>query len=332
MTDDWMDELRRADGALLPTGAAGDVVRRGVAKRRRRRAAVATGSGAGAVLTAVGLALIPGLTVNPYPDRDSDSVPATEDATGDVTEPGLFDCPTDHRVFTDQTPPIADEARQQRTIDRLSGLVTPEFSMRYAETSPLGVIALVEGDERAAMRYLEPEGVTHVQPWDPSGPSVDLDERAQVRQVLSWEIDPVLREIDRSTRRIPGREGLAFWTDAGAVVVQWKAPVPVEVRALEGVRDNGVRVYVHPTTYSEKDIRRAQRAFGRALRRGELSVERGEWSSTYACQDGSGLVVGIVPEALANRRAELQKELASVVGMPVKVEPEERPVELSPVR
>lgn len=321
---DWTDELRRAHGALVPTGSAGEAVRRGVARRRRRRAAVSAGGAAAVVAAAlVGTALLP--------DADAGRAPAADESasTMPTAEPALFDCPTDHRVFTEEPPPIEDEARQQRTVDRISGLATREFSMKYAETSPLGVIALVEGDEGAAMRYLRPEGVDLVQPWDPSGPGVGLDEHAQVEQVIGWQIDPVIGEVERATRGIPGRAGLAYWHEAGAVVVQWKRPVPDEVSALEGQRPNGVRVIVEGATYSEKDVEEAQRSLGSALEAGRLSLARADRSMSTGCQDGSGLIVGVVPEALGERRAALQAELAQVVGMPVRVVPEERPVPLT---
>ncbi len=37
----------------------------------------------------------------------------------------------------------------------------------------------------------------------------------------------------------PGSAGLAFWQEAGAVLLSWKAPLPDEIAALEGQRPDG---------------------------------------------------------------------------------------------
>jgi hypothetical protein len=151
--------------------------------------------------------------------------------------------------------------------------------------------------------------------------SVGVDADGQIRQVLQWLLQPAISDVRRATRSLPGDAGLALWQDAGAVLLQWKAPVPQELLALAGVRPDGVEVIVEPVDYSQQDMQRAARQLQAVLRERGL---RDRWSSSYGCGDGSGLVVGIVPPL--TDRAELQADFTEALGLPVMVVPEERPV------
>ncbi len=322
--DELRDALQRMSGAVRPTANAADTVHAGVRRSRRRRALGAIVGTAGLVIVvAAGGHALAGSGTGP---RQVQPDPATSSPTADAE---LFECSRESRVFS-EAKPIADLDQQQQVVRRLAALRSVQ--VRYAALSPLGVVALVvdgSGDrdwlaDPSVVTQLEGLGAAHVFEWNPTAASVGVDADGQVRQVLSWLLEPAIGDVRRATRGLPGDAGLGLWQDAGAVLLQWKAPVPQEVLALAGVRPDGVEVIVEPVVYSGQDVRRAQRRLETVLR------ERGlwdRWSSSSGCADRSGLVVGMVPP-LADR-PDLQADLTEELGLPVMVVPGERPLPAS---
>jgi hypothetical protein len=325
--DDLREALQRMSAAVRPRAAASDTVHAGIRRSRRRRALGAIAGTAGLVAAiAVGGHALAGS--GPAP-RQVQPDPATASPSAHAE---LFECSRESRVFS-EAEPIADLDEQQEVVRRLSALSSVQ--VRYAAPSPLGVVALVvdhTGDsdlyaDAAVAAQLREVGAAHVFEWDPSIASAGVDADGQIRQVLQWLLEPAFREVRRATRGLPGDAGLAFWSDEGAVLLQWKVPVPQQVLALAGVRPDGVEVRVEPVEYSQQDIRRAQRGLEAVLR------ERGlwdRWSTSIGCSDGSGLVVGMVPP-LADR-PQLQAGLTEALGLPVMIVPEERVIDLSPLK
>jgi len=190
------------------------------------------------------------------------------------------------------------------------------------------VVALVEDDSGDLDYWADPSvaqrlsglGVAHTYEWQPASSGSDGGAADQVRQVILWELYPVLRQVRQDVRGMSGMAGIGFWPEAGAVVVQWRAPIPPEVSALVGTRASGARVEVRPTVYSRADVRHAQDHLQEWLRDTD---RRRDWSSAGACADGSGLIVGMRPKAAGEPG--LANEIAAAVGMPVLVIPEDRP-------
>jgi hypothetical protein len=319
--DELRDALQRMSGAVRPTAGAADTVHAGVRRSRRRRAL-------GTIIGTAGLVMA--IAAGGHALAGSDPGPRQvqpEPATSSPSAKGeLFECSTESRVLSDTTT-IADLEQQQRIVRRLSALSS--VRVRHAGPSPLGVVALVVDDsgdldshaDPAVVTQLQELGAAHVFEWDPSMASVGVDADGQIRQVLQWLLQPAISDVRRATRSLPGDAGLALWQDAGAVLLQWKAPVPQELLALAGVRPDGVEVIVEPVDYSQQDMQRAARQLQTVLRERGL---RDRWSSSHGCGDGSGLVVGIVPPL--TDRAELQADFTEALGLPVMVVPEERPV------
>ncbi len=246
-------------------------------------------------------------------------------AAGGAEKAHPFSCPKLSRVFRDAAP-IRELDRLQDIVTRVEHTAWDGFAVRRAEATNLGVVALVTGELDEARGRLREVGVAHVYRWDPSVASVGVDGPGQVQQVLQWLLDPAGRELRAAYRGVGGFEGVAYWQAAGAVLLQWKAPIPPKVQSLAGLRSDGVRVIVEPTRYSARDFRAASAKVIGAIRAGRVDAE---WSSTYGCGDGSGLVVGIEPASLGgDRRSSLQTQLTAVANMPVYVVPEEAPVPL----
>ncbi|WP_166389154.1 hypothetical protein [Nocardioides ochotonae] len=312
--DERQDESRTEDAlrtpltavaaAARPTAAAGSVVRRGVRRRRRLRGA-AVAAGAGAVVVGVALAA----TVLPSgPEGSGPSNPATAPADG-AEGAAVFDCPLGHRVFRDPAP-IPDLAEQERVVTEVRGLVRNVWTVRHAEPTALGVVALVQGNVGLAEQQLPEHRVALVAPW-----SQRLDVAAQVDRVLEQAILPVAGLVRRETDGLSGNAGVAVWKDAGAVVVSWRAPAPPEVQALAGEQAGGVRVIVDEVRWSGLDVHDASvTLWERAQRMPDV-----ELTSTGACGDLSGMVVGVAAPLEETRRAELQQRFAEIAGMPVKV-------------
>lgn len=245
------------------------------------------------------------------------------DAASRRTDPAQFSCPVDGLAALGESSPIPDIDRLTDIVEGVEQTTWHGFVVERVEATHLGVVALVSGDLDAARRSLGGVGVAHVRRWDPSVAVVGVDAAGQVQQVLQWLTEDALREVRAGTRGIEGYQSLALWTGAGAVVLQWKAPVPAAVRALGGVRPDGVMVIVKPARFSARDVRAASARVGHAIRAGRVDAE---WSTTGGCADGSGLVVGITPDSLGDRRPALQAQLGRIAGMPVHVVPEEAPV------
>lgn len=123
--------------------------------------------------------------------------------------------------------------------------------------------------------------------------------------------------------RVAGLDGL-FDVRARApdaeIVVAWAAPVPDEVLALAAARPGRVRLVVEEVPYSRAEVDDALAAVRAAVREADLGVEA---TSSYACADGTGLVVGVAPDELGERREELQYQLAVTAGVPVLVTAQE---------
>lgn len=304
-------------------------------ERRRGHLSVATAAGAAVLVGSVAQ----GCGVAPQ-DRDapvgaqepavatSAASTSAAPATSSTADPSSFSCPQELDVLHGTTP-IPDLAGQQRIVHQLVAL--DSVWVRHAAPSALGVVALVQDDsgdidyraDPVVVDRLTRIGVAHTYEWDPEAVDSGADAADQVRQVLLWELDPAMQDVRREVRGVSGSAGLVFWPEGGAIVVQWKAPVPAEIRGLAGTRPDGVRVEVRPTTYSAVDVRRAQRRLSVWLRQ---SGRWHQWSFATACADGSGLVVGMLPRVAGEPG--LTEAISEAVGMPVLVVPEGRTVEL----
>jgi len=206
--------------------------------------------------------------------------------------------------------PIPDLGEQERVVTEVTGLVRNVWTVRHAEPTALGVVALVQGNVGLAEQQLPEHGVALVAPW-----SQRPDAAAQVDRVLERAVLPVADLVQRETDRLSGGAGVALWKDAGAVVLSWRAPAPPEVLALAGEQRGGVRVIVDEVPWSGEDVRAASVTLWERARR----MPDVELTSTGACGDLSGLVVGVVAPLEEPRRAELQERFAEIAGMPVKV-------------
>lgn len=317
--DEWRTELVRMTAAVRPTEGATDRIREGLRRSRRRRALGAVAGGMAAVtVLAVGGSVVAGVGWGPVGTLPG-SVTRTPSAS-------LFECETKSKALG-PGPVIADLSEQERAVERL--LALSSVQVRHAAPSPLGVVAFVDdasGDmdayaDPAVVARLKNAGAAHVYEWDPSMAPEGTEAEEMEGLVAGWLLEPAVRDVRRATRGLVGAAGIALWKDAGAVLVQWKAPVPTEVQALAGVRPDGVTVVVEPVTYARRDIARAQQQLEGVLRERNLEDR---WSSSSACADGSGLVVGMVPPV--DDRAQLQEDFAEELGLPVMIVPEERPV------
>lgn len=333
--EEWMDSLRRADGALRPEAGALAEIGTAVRRRRRRRSAVTAVAAAAATAVVIGGVAIAvrgdgGPRDRVVSDPSVSTTAADPTSASEEVDPRRFSCPTESKVFDPSAAPVLDNETAQvykKTYSEIAHRDFEGYALRRIEIFHAGVFVLVTGDLARAKRELASLGVAGVGLWDPNGPEVGLDEYGQLEQLIQWRLEPILREARRLTRGIPGSAGLAFWRDADAVLVQWKQPVPAEVRALEDIQfKTGGRILVEGVRYSQTDVRRAQGRLGPWLRR---TGHWGDWSMAHACGDGSGLVVGMVPSLLAKTDVpSLQAEIAGAVGMPVMVVAEGRPVEL----
>jgi putative intracellular protease/amidase len=295
-------------------------VHRGIEHRRRLRATGAAVTAACAVV-----AVIAAVGFLPRWTATDSAPPPLGTNTSSSGKAALFGCPLESRVFG-PAPAIPDLDRQQRIIDATNQHRWKAFHVQRMAPTHLGVVALVSGDLNAARLVLPRRGVEHVYAWDPTARSVGVDGAGQVRQVLGWLLEPAVRDIRRANRGIAGYQSLALWQDAGAVLLQWKAPVPDQITGLAGQRPDGVLVIVEPARYSQRDFKTATAKVVEAIRAHHVDAK---WSTARACADGSGLVVGIEPASLQGRRAELQKQLADIARMPVRVIPEDAPVPLT---
>lgn len=323
MDDDWTDALRRAEGALRPAPQAVTEIEEEVRRRRRRRRTLAAAACGSALVVALAFAAV-ALPGDDQPPVANDPAPVPPDEAEE-----LFSC-ADNPVFTstvEPSPGMSDE--WQQALEAAQDADFADFAVHTAQVTGLGVVALVTGDvDRARQVLVEEYGVTVVHPWQADVEDSGLDEQVQIEQVVQWTLDPVLREARRRTRGIEGSGGLSYWTSAGAILVQWKAPAPQEVLALEALDfASGGRIVVQEVRYSEREIQQAQDLVVDVAQSGGLGAE---WTTASSCGDGSGLVVGFTPESLGDRRAELEQELARAAGMPVMVIAQDAPMPAGP--
>jgi len=334
--DDWSDELGRLAESIAPMPAATALVHEQVRRRQRRRAVVAVLASAAAVaaVAGTGFALSRPSAVAPAGPVAQSSSPTTVETTspsGPGPQPFLLDdfweepkpgdCPELSKVFDpDAAPPIPDLAEQQRIVQEISAQVRNAYQVRFAQATPLGVVALVTGNVDFAKEQLGDAGVSLVYEWDRSGPEVGLDEEGQVGQVLAWQLDPVVRDVRRRVQGISadGGEGdgeLALWTNAGAVLLQWKEPVPDDVLALGDLEyAHGVHVVVEGVRYSPSELHRAMRTVMDRARAQGIEANSGS-----GCGDLSGIVIGVGADDLRGHEDELREEFADWAGIPVTV-------------
>lgn len=339
--DDWMDDLRSADGALRPEPGALGEVQEEVRRRRRRRSASTALAAAASVAVVVGGVAVAFQRGDGPRDRvvgdpsegtaSSAPTPPGSTATFSADDPRTFECLTESKVLDPDAAPVLDSETAQvykRTYSEIAQREFEEFALRRVEIFHAGVFVLVTGDVEEARHTLTPYGVAGVGLWNPDGPALGMDEYAQLEQLIQWRLEPVLEHARRAVeqREDDGFAGLAVWINADAILVQWKDPVPAEIRALEDTRfKSGAEIIVQAVRYSRAEIREAQQRVPEGLRANESEL----WTTSRACGDFSGLVVGMEPSFLENAdRADLQSRLAEVVGMPVHVAPEGPVVEL----
>jgi len=340
----WSAELTRLAGSVQPTPEAAASVRAGIKRRQSRRTALAVAGSAAAVVVVASsaFALSRPSAQDPVTPAASTSSPASPSGTPSSSpstspsysiweEPAPGDCPQYNKVFDpDAAPPILDLAAQQQLVAQLEKTRFQGFEVHRAEPTPIGVgVLVVTDDVPAARELLEREyGAAMVGGWNPHAPApgFGIDLHTSIDQMLGWELDPVVRWVQGQARGYAGSAGIALWRDAGAVLLQWKDPVPAEIVALAGSRPNGVEVVVEGVRYSDRETLDAGRRVFDAFRSGEVE---GKVSMTSGCGDQSGLVVGIPPGVLGDRKEEFERLLEPIAGMPVTVVEEEMPVALT---
>jgi hypothetical protein len=327
MDESWMDELRDLEGVLRPTAEALPTVQEQVRRRRRVRAFGGALGAAGLVAAVTAAAVLipnhgggPG-SVGPVATTPTET-PSPTPVPGKVSP--NFDCGHGAGridIFTTAPPPIVDLVTQKALIEELMGKSWSAFELADAEPTQLGVVALVTGDYQDAKATLQSEGVRQIAVQTKAlGSAHD-----QAMNFIQELLEPALDEVNRRSKSVPGHGSTAVWSEGGAVVVDWKAPIPDEIKAMAGVRPDGVRVIVQPVRYSENDIQVATNRVLDAIKSDEVDAK---WSSATGCDDGSGMVLGIQPDSLGKRTAALETQLTEIAGMPVHVIAEEAPVPL----
>jgi hypothetical protein len=243
--------------------------------------------------------------------REAAEVAEAPSASTSEAVDDLFSC---DRTFTRASAPPADLVEQGGISEWAGGYVGDGYVVRRAASSPLGLVALVAGDVERARAELTARGVALVAPWDDGESTRSVTPFAQVDALVAQQLDPVLAEVRAATAGLAGVFEIRTWVPNGEVVVQWAEPVPAEVEALAGERPGRVRVAVEAVPHSRAAV---DEAVARVLA-ADVGVQP---TTAIPCADGTGAVVGIDPETLGDRRAELQDELGEVAGMPVLVVP-----------
>lgn len=171
------------------------------------------------------------------------------------SQAALFACPAQHPVFTRHVPPVMHVQEERAKAERIAGLKGEGWSVAFAEPTRLGVMAFVAGDLESARPVLQRLGAKHV--WEREADSDfedGYDREGLVGQALQWVLQQPMEEVFGTLRGLPDDGEAAFWDEAGAIYVQWKAPLPPEVAALAGIRPDGIEVVVDETLYAPRDL------------------------------------------------------------------------------
>lgn len=337
--EQWERELERLAGSVRPDGSPVGVVRDAVRRRLRRRRALGIASAAAGVVAVLAVTAVlppggspaavapsgPTPTGSTTPTGPSDPAPTTSPAPtpGEVADlpPGEpYAGPSiDWRSYELATstgcgsggafgrrPPLADLAEQQELAAQVEGRSGNGYVVRMARPSAIGVIAMIDGDLAAAYDDL-PRAVT-LSKWFSPEESYFI--------ALEEFVRPTLRALPNELNQpgLAGKVGVVQWQEAGAVVVQWKAPVPPEVLALTGPRADGTVVLVEPTRFDKAELRTASAVVRQGLDAGFVNV--------YPCGDFSGLEVmleGSDPRNDGIDTDALEAELTDLAGVPVSV-------------
>lgn len=207
LEDDLRDALTRMSGAVRPTVGASDTIHAGVRRSRRRRA-LGTAVGTAGLVVAVaagGSALTRAASeqtpVEPVPATSSASSASSAspvDAGEAATEPPLV-CYLQRLVVGDAIT-LAELRDQKRVVGQVRALSSVQ--VRHAETTPIGVVALVvdvsgDADLRAdpsVVARLRELGVAHVREWDPAAAAAGTGAAAQVRRVITQTVRITVRD------------------------------------------------------------------------------------------------------------------------------------------
>lgn len=236
------------------------------------------------------------------------------------SQAALFACPAQHPVFTRHVPPVMHVQEERAKAERIAGLKGEGWSVAFAEPTRLGVMAFVAGDLESARPVLQRLGAKHV--WEREADSDfedGYDREGLVGQALQWVLQQPMEEVLGTLRGLPDDGEAAFWDEAGAIYVQWKAPLPPEVAALAGIRPDGIEVVVDETLYAPRDLHVGMNLIFDAAQRGEIEADL---TSGSTCGDLSGVLIGVEPGSLGERGPRLQEELGRIAGVPVHVIPQ----------
>lgn len=266
---------------------------------RARRTAGAASVAAAVAVVAVGVSLVTGASSTAGPQEPSATTSVPVDPSGRPPCASITEGPL---------PPIENLAEQEVLVERALALDDPAFEVRQAVPTHLGVVVRVTGNLAVARAALP--GVPYVDAW--LGEEFGPDDEQMMLRALAPQLGAAATQVRRATKGLAGDAGLAYWQDAGALVVQWKTPVPAAVAALDGVQPGGVRVIVEPARYSTADLQAASRRVATAGLGPEVRI-----SGISHCNDGSGLEVGVAPP-LQDRDA-LTERLAATARVPVTV-------------
>lgn len=240
---------------------------------------------------------------------------------GPQSQAALFSCPELNPVFTRHVPPIMNIGEERAKAAAVEAASGEGWSVAFAEPTRLGVMAFVDGDVEAARPVLRALRAVHVWRHD-TGPEFGdgHDRKAAVDWGMQWALEKPMREVRRALAGLPDDGELAYWNEAGAIFVQWKAPLPPQVAALAETYVAGALVVVEETAYSPREIIAAANRIFAADERG--ANPKG-LTSGGSCGDNAGVLIGFDPTSLDDRGPELQEQLSRIAGMPVHVVPQE---------
>jgi hypothetical protein len=276
------------------------------ADRRRRQQLFLAVGGSGVVVAAIAV----GVLIGARGGGDGSLLPVAQRSSQELSEiarKGLG-CGADGGGFG-AAPAPADLEEQRALVAEIEAKDWGAFSVVYAETNPLGVVALVSGDLGAAKTKLTEAGVRAVWTDGSGGPE---QQHSQAMVAVQQELDGASADVDQARAGLSGYGQTALWQEAGAVVVTWKAPVPQAITQLQEPRPDGVQVVVVPLRYSGRAMARAVDRAIAAFRDHEVS---GTWYDASPCDDGTGIRLG-VPRRLTHDTV-LSRRLTRLVGMPV---------------